>query len=162
VDEYFNKGIMNEQLISRKIGISISQAFEEMPTSLVLSNFPIFNRRPQEIYMIDMGRIILSCNQSKDNVTSDELPHYKQNAFDPVFNNPAAINYKSAIINLNGHDVLRMEYSLDQEDGDIRFNSSLVGSLDGKMLVVHFSCPDEEKEDWKPEIDRMFNSVILS
>lgn len=145
--------------IHQQIALTIPSGFREMTLAEKASRYLFQDRMPQEVFTNDTLDVIIGIRHTKDAFTIDQLEEYKQNAFDKTFNTPGNKNYQSSIIKAQEIPCILMSYILPSDEP--MFMMNLVTSHKNMMLLLSFSCPENDEKQWKSTIEEIFGNIKI-
>ncbi len=148
-----------DKKIHQEIALTIPSGFREMTLAEKAARYLFQDRMPQEVFTNDAQDVVIGIRHTKDAFAIDQLEEYKQNAFDKTFNTPTNKNYQSSIIKAQETPCILMSYILPSDEP--LFMMNLVTSHKKMMLLLSFSCPENDEKQWKSTIEEIFKNVQI-
>lgn len=148
------------QKLSKSISLRIPRGygFQEMTVDEKKEFYPIQGEIPEQAFINNEDTVIISVKQVVNSYFhTDDLEDYQKNVFEPMMGKTNSTDCESSIIEVKKIPFLVVSQIIPL-DKPI-FMKTLIGSHKHRMVLVSFTCPAKEKDNWLSVIDKMFQSV---
>jgi hypothetical protein len=144
-------------VLGGKLSLLIPEGFEQMAKLKIAERYRIKGRRPTEVYGNREGTINLALRHSNSEVPADSMKALRR-TFDDMLSGPQVNRYSSRLDTIDGRESVIVEMETPSVEGVI-FNYMFATSVDGRLLMVTFNCPDEVRSSWESIVHDMIGSV---
>jgi hypothetical protein len=145
-------------VLNKQLSVIMPEKFAIMSKQLAEIKYPSVNR-PGEIYTNSETTINFSLTHTKDAATNEGIPEIKE-AFQQIITrmHPASNIIDSVVLDVSGLNIAYFDFVTPALDMDI-YNVTFVFSLDKRIVVGSFNCPQESMDEWKPLLAQMLQST---
>ena len=149
---------LNNETIILSIPLTLPTGFYKMPPEEMDRQYPNKAQMPQEAFYSEDGTAILGINHRADKFDIKDIQQFKEKVFDQSVKR-AHPEYTSEIQAINGVPCVLMSYKVELEEP--LYMSTLFSCYQKRMLFIAFTCPYQDKEKWRPVLDKTFQTLQL-
>ncbi len=147
-------GLVKRFIINDKVELLLPKDFtnkNELPKNLL----------NHDIIMADKtGEIELVYNMASDTITDNDIPAYTDVLINEMKTNKKDYNFLDDGIYLqDGKNIGYIKFV--SKEKNIIFNYLFYLSVDGKLCIFSFTCPDKLRKKWEPVVDEIANSLRI-
>jgi len=153
--------IKRRRVLNKQISVIMPEKFVVMEKELAEIKYPSSDR-PDEIYTNSDTTINFSLSHRNDVATNEDIPEIKdmlQNIIMRMY--PTSKTKDSDVIDVSGLTIAYFDFTTTAIDMDV-YNVTFVFSLDKRLVLGSFNCPQENADDWKLVFIQMIQSVELT
>jgi hypothetical protein len=148
-------------VLKKRASVIMPEKFIIMAKNLAERKYPSIHR-PDEIYTNHETTINFLLTHSSDAATNEAIPEIKETMQQLIMRmHPASRIFDSEVIDVSGLNVAYFDFITPAIDMDL-YNVSFIFSLDKRLVVGSFNCPQEVMDEWKPLLVQMLQSIEVS
>jgi hypothetical protein len=148
-------------IYNSRVSVIMPESFVIMPKELAQMKYPSM-QRPDEIYTNNETTINFTVSHKNDKASNEDIPYAKDAIQKAVMRIHAASRViDSETIEASGLNIAYFDFATPALDMDI-YNVLFFFSLDGRIMLGSFNCPQHDMDVWKPVVAQMLESVELS
>lgn len=161
--------IMNEEKIpfvrrdvyNGRLSFILPEAFAIMPKELAEIKYPSI-QRPDEIYSNNETTVNFTVSLKNDTATNEDIPNAKDAIQQAVMRVYAASKViDSETIEVADLNIAFFDFVTPAIDMDV-YNMLFFFSLDDRIMLGSFNCPQEDMDVWKPVVTQILESVEVN
>jgi len=147
-------------VLNGRISVIMPEAYVVMPQELAEIKYPS-KMRPDEIYTNEDTTINFTLSHKNDKAANEDIPKVKdiiQKAVMRMHSGSRVID--SSSMEASGINIAYFDFCSPALDMDL-YNMMFFLSVDMRIVVGAFNCPQESMDTWKPVIEQMLGSVEM-
>ena len=149
------RGIFNGRL-----SVIMPESFIIMPKELAELKYP-YTQRPEEIYTNSETTVNFTISYKNDKASNDDIPRAKDIIQQAVMRVHAASKViDSETISVSDLNIAYFDFVTPAIDMDI-YNVLFFFSLDSRIMLGSFNCPQVNMDVWKPVLVQMLESLRI-
>lgn len=146
------------KILGGRVSIIIPEVFKLMTKEIADMKYPSINR-PDTIYTNTEANINLTVSHKDGPISDEDIPEAKdliQQSVKRMFPNML----DSGSMKAGGKNIAYFDYISAALDTDI-YNLMFFFSLDERIVISSFNCPNNDMNDWKPIFMQMIKSIEI-
>jgi hypothetical protein len=150
-----------KNILNKILSIMMPEIFAAMPKAIAEIKYPSINR-PDLIYTNSETTINFSISHREDEASNDDIPEVKDMLEQMVMRMyPASSVIESKSLNVGEKNIGYFDFITPAIDMNI-YNMTFILSLEERLALGSFNCPEEDMDDWKPVFIQMLQSIRIN
>ena len=149
---------MRKFQLDRKFSVIMPEKFKLMSKDVAEIKYPSADR-PEFIYTNEETTVNFTFSHREDEASNEEIPEVKD-ILQPLVMRlyPASSVIKSETLEAGGKNISYYDFIAPALDMNI-YTLTFVFSLEGRIVLGGFNCPEADMDDWKPIFLQMMESL---
>lgn len=143
-----------------KVSIELPDVFQPMSQEDIEATYPIAAKRPKIVLSTEDQGVTFAINHTTDALRPVQLPSYKVEVFERQFTQPNIKLISSEIKDINGRDFIVLDFVMPVGQNQL-YTMLLITSLENRMLIGAFNCPEPILSSWQQVSAQLINSLKI-
>jgi hypothetical protein len=144
------------ELVPDRLEIAIPSTFNKMSEDMKKMKYPNPNP-PSLVYTNAQGSTNIAFSQMQAAVKDEQIVQFKDGLKRSIKTN-AKEWYNDGVTKINGKNIAYLEF-LSEAANEKIYNHMMLMELDNKLVIMSFNCLEKDKQDWKPVVKEIMNSL---